>query len=61
MGLCKTCKKVVSDNAKSCPHCGEPWPTRNFLNKPLPVTGCFFVTFLVLGILVLLGVLLRCC
>jgi hypothetical protein len=23
---CKTCKKEISRNAKSCPHCGEPLP-----------------------------------
>lgn len=52
MGTCKTCKATVSDNAEQCPHCGEKWPTKNALNKPLPVTGCLVFVFLILGILV---------
>lgn len=26
LGVCKTCKGMVSDEATSCPHCGQPWP-----------------------------------
>ena len=26
LGVCKTCKGMVSDEAMSCPHCGQPWP-----------------------------------
>jgi Ribosomal protein L7/L12 C-terminal domain len=26
LGVCKTCKGMVSDQATSCPHCGQPWP-----------------------------------
>ena len=53
MGTCKTCKAGVSTEAEKCPHCGEPWPTRNALTKPLPVMGCLVFVLVVLGILVL--------
>lgn len=26
LGVCKTCKGMVSDEATYCPHCGQPWP-----------------------------------
>ena len=26
LGLCKTCKRAVSQEAKSCPACGQPEP-----------------------------------
>ena len=26
LGFCKTCKKPVSQEAQSCPHCGQPEP-----------------------------------
>ena len=26
LGFCKTCKGTVSQEAKSCPHCGQPDP-----------------------------------
>ncbi len=51
MGKCKSCGKEASDNAKACPHCGEPWPTKNMLNKPHSSMGCILSVFLILGIL----------
>ncbi|HLY61979.1 MAG TPA: 50S ribosomal protein L7/L12 [Terriglobia bacterium] len=29
LGVCKACKGVVSDEATSCPHCGQPSPYVN--------------------------------
>ena len=26
LGPCRTCKAQVSSEAKSCPHCGQPFP-----------------------------------
>ena len=26
LGVCKTCGKMVSNEAMSCPHCGQPMP-----------------------------------
>ncbi len=60
IGTCKTCKAQVSTDAARCPHCGEPWPTRTALTRPLPVTGCLVVVLVVLGILVLGRVLGAC-
>jgi hypothetical protein len=60
MGACKNCNHSVSDNAKACPQCGEPWPTKNALTKPRSALGCLFVVFLVLGILCMAGRLGAC-
>lgn len=60
LGTCKTCHAQCSTDAEKCPHCGEPWPTRTALTKPLPVTGCLVVVFLLLGIVVF-GYLLGFC
>ena len=30
MGFCKACKGKVSQEAKSCPHCGQPEPYQPF-------------------------------
>lgn len=26
LGPCRTCQKEVSSDARSCPHCGQPFP-----------------------------------
>jgi hypothetical protein len=33
LGSCRTCKGQVSSEAKSCPHCGQPFPLLNGVDE----------------------------
>lgn len=45
---CRACKREISANAKSCPHCGEPAPATNEAAKPNAVAS--LIAFAVVGI-----------
>lgn len=44
---CKTCKKLISKNAKTCPHCGEG---NSVTHAPIKAPGC--LSILVTGIFI---------
>ncbi|MBS4049990.1 MAG: hypothetical protein KGZ69_02155 [Methylomonas sp.] len=48
---CKTCKKEVSTNAKSCPHCGESQPTQK------KGGGCGTTIFLLIAAIFVFGLI----
>jgi len=35
LGVCRTCGKTVSDEAPTCPHCGQPSP---YTSAPAPAS-----------------------
>ena len=52
MKQCFICQKLISSDAKSCPHCGQPWPANYGLH---PVKG-FIIDFVVAVIFPILKV-----
>lgn len=61
---CKTCKGDVSNNAKNCPHCGEPVAS-GFLGQPGTFMGavnkgCFLIIVGFVVVLLMGGVLGSC-
>lgn len=53
IATCRECKKQVSSNAKSCPHCGNP------INTSSPASSCLLVILLGIAILMVLALLGR--
>jgi ABC-type ATPase with predicted acetyltransferase domain len=54
MTTCRECKKEISSEAKTCPHCGVSAPGRRGVNISTPA-GCMIIILLLVVVFYFIG------